>query len=858
MISFKQIVYILILSVIFPHQLFAVTFSINSCPATNDLFDHMSEQIDNRISGVTANNSSKKLFTTTSGFTPPWIINHDIWTENIIPVDFTGLSTLNSNSGYNKAGTLITPRHIVLADHYTLNIGNIVLFIAPEGTLITRIVTDVQNVPSTDISIAKLDSDVPENITHYPILDKTIFEAYLNDGFNMSTKNLPMVVFDQEKNAIVKDIGKNFIYDTKVRHVQSSSTQRASFNENIIDGDSGNPGFVLIGDKPVLMLTHYTGVHGPSYSYYRQEVQDVIDSMGGEHQLSTIDLSCFNAPIVLENNTDLTAVINAGVGTTVGTIGVKYNIENETPYFSFLSGNNDGALAINSATGEITVASSTLMTSFNFPRNIEVAVEENGPGGRMSKGTYFINMSGYPYYMVSDYSFSINEHSNINTLIGSVVAYDNQSNALSYSIISGNDNGIFSINPSIGQIRVASSTLLNHETNTSHSLVIRARESLTLDQLYKDINVNIFIDDVNYRFASSSYSFQINELDENDEVVGTISASIVDTVDVSSVYYEIIGGNSDSIFSINSLTGQIRIADNELLDGNDIYNLVVGIKDSSEGDFLTSTPVTIIVLKNDRPTISFERQVQSLIAYNVQEGSSVNMTFQLSAPYTKTIIANLIQTLGSAILNTDYILSSDTLTFLPGEISKVITFSALSDSVNENLESVLFNIGDYLRVSFGPRLNATVNVNNKAAVTSSDGGGGGGGGFTYTPPTSTASTTTTQNQINTSTTISNIISTVNNNTPANIQIITDISNNLRDLKQNTRGNDVKLLQKFLNSQNFKVASVGAGSPGKETTLFGPATKKALIKFQVANNIKPSVGYFGPTTKAFIKSLLNTN
>jgi hypothetical protein len=63
--------------------------------------------------------------------------------------------------------------------------------------------------------------------------------------------------------------------------------------------------------------------------------------------------------------------------------------------------------------------------------------------------------------------------------------------------------------------------------------------------------------------------------------------------------------------------------------------------------------------------------------------------------------------------------------------------------------------------------------------------------------------------------------------------------------------EVLVLQLFLNNSGFPIASSGPGSPGFETSYFGPLTEAALARFQASNNILPSIGYFGPVTRSFL-------
>jgi hypothetical protein len=82
--------------------------------------------------------------------------------------------------------------------------------------------------------------------------------------------------------------------------------------------------------------------------------------------------------------------------------------------------------------------------------------------------------------------------------------------------------------------------------------------------------------------------------------------------------------------------------------------------------------------------------------------------------------------------------------------------------------------------------------------------------------------------------------TVNNNQAS------QNTNQVRKLKLEMSGDDVKALQEYLNTHGYIVGTTGNGSPGKEGTYFGLKTKSAVVKFQIANGLKGD-GIVGPLT-----------
>jgi len=79
----------------------------------------------------------------------------------------------------------------------------------------------------------------------------------------------------------------------------------------------------------------------------------------------------------------------------------------------------------------------------------------------------------------------------------------------------------------------------------------------------------------------------------------------------------------------------------------------------------------------------------------------------------------------------------------------------------------------------------------------------------------------------------------------------------RALQVGSTGADVKALQVILNSSaDTQVSKTGAGSPGMESSTFGPATKAAVMKFQKAHGLS-QVGLVGPATRAILNSMGGT-
>lgn len=255
---------------------------------SSNFTNHVNEQIDNRLK-LSDTSTGLDLYSsrpTTVGST--WTRNSNSWTQKGTPLDFTGVAGSNddlahhANNMYQGGATLITPRHFVTANHFRFENGSTINFYDRSGNLVSRKLVNSYTVPGTDINIGLLDSDVDSGITNYSIISTAVLESLASRPNNYYYLDLPIVVLNQKGQAIIRSLIKK---DTpkSFNHLEYAYGLRSGFTGNAVVGDSGQPGFIIIDNKPVLLFTNYLTEQAPSLGDYANEINSAITVLGNDN-----------------------------------------------------------------------------------------------------------------------------------------------------------------------------------------------------------------------------------------------------------------------------------------------------------------------------------------------------------------------------------------------------------------------------------------------------------------------------------------------------------------------------------------------------------------------------------------------
>ena len=289
---------------------------------------------------------------------------------------------------------------------------------------------------------------------------------------------------------------------------------------------------------------------------------------------------------------------NAANGTTVGTVSGTDPDAGDTKTYSFTD-SAGGRFAINSSTGEITVADGSLL-DYEAATSHSVTVRVTDSGGLTYDETFTINLTNVNE-TPTDLSLSSNtvaENAANGTVIGTVSGTDPDSGDTKTYSFTNSAGGRFAINSSTGEITVADGSLLNYEAATSHNVTVRVTDvgGLTYDEMFT-INVT----DVNE--TPTDLSLSANTITEN-AATGTIIGTVTGTdPDIGDTKTYSLTDSAGGRFSIHSATGQISVANSSLLDYEAATSHTVTVRVMDGGGLTYDEMFTINLINvNETPT----------------------------------------------------------------------------------------------------------------------------------------------------------------------------------------------------------------------------------------------------------------
>ena len=218
-------------------------------------------------------------------------------------------------------------------------------------------------------------------------------------------------------------------------------------------------------------------------------------------------------------------------------------------------------------------------------------------------------------------TFSLAENSPNSTVLGTVEASDADGDTLTYSIINGNSDQAFGLDSTTGQLTVADSTALDFEMTPVFSILIKVSDGALSDSATFTINLTDVDEDsttTNQAPIITAGTFSLAENSINSTVLGTVEAS---DPDGDTLTYNIINGNSDQAFGLDSTTGQLTVADSTALDFEmtPVFGLLIEVSDGALSDSATFT-INLTDVDEDSTTTNQAPTITSA-TYSLAENS---------------------------------------------------------------------------------------------------------------------------------------------------------------------------------------------------------------------------------------------
>ena len=288
---------------------------------------HISAQIDDRIDGKTFVDNTE-LFSTLDHVTPSYVRDTGCWASDISNIaciavanEITTSAPLEDSRG---AGILVSPRHIIMADHYRVASGWI-RFVDDDDNLYEYEVVDTLSLDglygdNQDIRVSYLNQDVDSSLGFADVMpsgsldwldnsaDVPLFAYDVRLGSTLDPFLPRATVVENQLFIGVNPITLNIDNQRVNTPNPITSPQRYEFYDSKEVGDSGSPICVVINDELVLLATFWLSNAGTAIMKLYDLVNTamatlslnngVVEGVGDDnYQLTDVDLDSFRVTV---------------------------------------------------------------------------------------------------------------------------------------------------------------------------------------------------------------------------------------------------------------------------------------------------------------------------------------------------------------------------------------------------------------------------------------------------------------------------------------------------------------------------------------------------------------------------------
>ncbi len=396
-------------------------------------------------------------------------------------------------------------------------------------------------------------------------------------------------------------------------------TQRLKYT--ILSGDPDNQ-FTIDAAKGQLLLqtTSLDFESRPSYQL-NIKLEDTGNADLNDTALIQLQIEDANEPpVALSKSASVSELTTNGTVVTTMTAQDPDAGPAGTLVWGIVSGNVGNAFAIDSTTGTVTVQDATKIDFEQLASYaILVRVFDLGTPPYLAEAILNISVSNVNEAPVlSGQALAISENSLAGTTAGTASASDPDRNqALQWQILGGSGLGVFEINASNGDVKLATGAKVNFEQTAEYTLDVQVTDSGS-PALSTTRSIRVVIVDDNDAPTIVESTFSIPENAGAGRVVGTVDGRDEDS---SQTISYVLSGNDAASFVIDQATGELRTAADKQFDfeTKKSYRVVVTATDNGEVPKSVEATVTVNLTDlNEAPVISTS---QLGIAENSAAGS---------------------------------------------------------------------------------------------------------------------------------------------------------------------------------------------------------------------------------------------